>query len=48
MVIISEIPEVVSASDEEGRRRKMLLGWALAAVVTVTILAGSAFSYLHD
>jgi succinoglycan biosynthesis transport protein ExoP len=48
MAILSEIPEIVGASDEQSRRKKMVLGWALAAVVITTILAGSALSYLHD
>jgi len=25
-----------------------MLGWAMAAIVAATILAGSAFSYLHE
>lgn len=45
--IISEIPEVVSPSDKRNRKKKMVLGWAIALVVAGIILAGSAFSYLH-
>jgi polysaccharide biosynthesis transport protein len=48
MGILSEIPEVVSPSDEQNDRKKMVLGWAMAGLVLATILAGSAFSYLHD
>jgi polysaccharide biosynthesis transport protein len=48
MVILSEIPEVVSPSDERSRKKRMTLGWAVAALVVTIILAGSAFSYLHD
>jgi polysaccharide biosynthesis transport protein len=48
MGILSEIPEVMSPSDEQTDKKKMILGWAMAALVLVTILAGSAFSYLHD
>jgi succinoglycan biosynthesis transport protein ExoP len=48
MGIISEIPDVVSPSDEQNSRKKMVLGWAMAGLVLATILAGSAFSYLHD
>jgi polysaccharide biosynthesis transport protein len=46
--ILSEIPEVVNPSDERNSKRKILLGWAMAGVVITTILAGSAFSYLHN
>lgn len=47
VAIISEIPEIVSPQDERRNRRKMLLGWAMGALVFAAILAGSAFSYLH-
>jgi polysaccharide chain length determinant protein (PEP-CTERM system associated) len=46
--VISEVPEILTAADEQHIRRKMTLGWAVAALVFVTILAGSAFSYLHS
>jgi polysaccharide biosynthesis transport protein len=46
--ILSEIPEVLSASDERAIRRKMALGWATAALALVMILAGSAYTYLHS
>ncbi|MGD0445057.1 MAG: hypothetical protein ABSA39_14075 [Edaphobacter sp.] len=48
MVILSEIPEVVSLSDERKAKMRMTVGWAMAALVVTTILAGSAFSYLHN
>jgi len=47
-VVISEIPQIVCPRDEWKRKRQMALGWAMAALVVATILAGSAFSYLHD
>jgi polysaccharide biosynthesis transport protein len=46
--ILSEIPEIVNPLDERKSKRKIVLGWAMAAMVITTILAGSAFSYLHD
>jgi hypothetical protein len=46
--VISEIPEMSNPSDEKRNRRKTVLGWAFAAVVAFTILAGTAFSYLHS
>jgi polysaccharide biosynthesis transport protein len=47
VTIISEIPEIVNPSDQQASKRKIWLGWATAAAVLVTILAGSAFSFLH-
>jgi succinoglycan biosynthesis transport protein ExoP len=47
MAILSEIPEIVSPSDEQSRRKRTVLGWAVAALVVTAILAGSAFGYLH-
>jgi succinoglycan biosynthesis transport protein ExoP len=48
MAILSEIPEIVTPSDERSSKKKIVLGWTMAALVVVTILAGSAISYLHD
>jgi uncharacterized protein involved in exopolysaccharide biosynthesis len=45
---MAEIPEIVSPSDERTTKRKMALGWAMAGVVFTVILAGSAFSFLHN
>lgn len=45
--VISEIPTITNPVDEEDARKKIWLGWATAALVFVTILAGSAFSFLH-
>ncbi len=47
MGIISEIPEIVSPSDEQSSKQRMALGWTMAALIVIIILAGSAFSYLH-
>jgi succinoglycan biosynthesis transport protein ExoP len=47
MAILSEIPEIASPSDERSSKKRMALKWAVTAVVVATILAGSAFSYLH-
>jgi len=43
--VIAEIPEVVSAAEQARNRRKLVLGWAMAATVVVVILAAAAFSY---
>jgi len=48
IAIISEIPEIVNPSEERSLKSKMALGWAMSALVAATILAGSAFSYLHE
>lgn len=45
--IIAEIPTITNLSDEQAQTRRAWIGWATAAVVLVTILAGSAFSYLR-
>lgn len=47
VAVISEIPEIVSPSDERTSKKRMVLGWAMAAVVVASILAGSAFTYLR-
>ncbi len=47
IAILSEIPEVVSPMDELSNKKKMMFGWAMAAVILITILAGSAFSFLR-
>jgi polysaccharide biosynthesis transport protein len=45
--VISEIPALTVASDERRERRRLWLGWAVAALVSATILVGSALSYLR-
>ena len=47
VAVISEIPPIVIPADEQKQRRRLWLGWATAAIVSATILLGSAFSYLH-
>ena len=47
IAVISEIPAVESAGDQQRQRRVLWFGWATAAFVFVTILAGSAFSFLR-
>lgn len=48
VAIISEIPEIINQSDERTSKKRMVLGWAMTAIVAATILAGSVFSYLRD
>jgi polysaccharide biosynthesis transport protein len=47
VAVISEIPALTVAADEQRERGRLWLGWATAAVVSVTILLGSALSYLR-
>jgi polysaccharide biosynthesis transport protein len=47
VAVISEIPAIVSPADERLARRRLWLGWAVAALVSATILVGSALSYLR-
>jgi polysaccharide biosynthesis transport protein len=47
VAVISEIPALADAADQQKERRRMWLGWATAAFVSATILLGSALSYLR-
>lgn len=46
--VISEVPEILTANDKNRGARRIVFGWAMAALVLICILAGSAFSYLHS
>ena len=46
--VISEVPEVLTLHDKHSGTRTIVFGWAMAALVLICILAGSAFSYLHS
>jgi polysaccharide chain length determinant protein (PEP-CTERM system associated) len=48
VAIISEVPELSLPSDERRSFRRTALGWSMAALVFLTILSGSAFTYLHN
>lgn len=47
VAVMAEIPEVLSVRDEKRNRRKVVLGWAMAVFVFMSILVGSAISFLH-
>ncbi len=47
VAVISEIPSIATVADAENESRRMWLGWATAVFVSVTILLGSALSYLR-
>jgi polysaccharide chain length determinant protein (PEP-CTERM system associated) len=44
---ISEIPKILNPSDDRSRKRRLWLGWGMAGLVFASIVAGSAFNYLH-
>jgi protein tyrosine kinase modulator len=46
--VISEVPEVITDQDRNKVKRRLVIGWATTVFVTITILVGSAFSYLHS
>jgi len=48
VAILSEIPEIRLPSDERGSMRRTTLGWSMAALVAITVVAGSVISYLHE
>lgn len=45
--VLTEIPAIVTAADDHWAKRKLQLGWATTAIVVITILAGSAYTYLR-
>jgi polysaccharide biosynthesis transport protein len=45
--VISEIPAISAASDERREHRNLWISWGATAFVSVTILVGSAISYLR-
>jgi len=48
IAVLSEIPEVVSNADIQKAKRSKRIGWATTAIVFVTILAGSVFSFFQN
>ena len=44
--VISELPVITDPANERAEQKKVWLGWATAAVIFATILAGSVVSYL--
>lgn len=47
IAIIAEVPEIQSTLEEEKQKRRLILGWSTAAIVSAVIAMGSAFSYLR-
>jgi polysaccharide biosynthesis transport protein len=48
MKVVSEIPDILTPSDERRSKRKMWLEWVASVLVFMIILAGSAYSYLRS
>jgi polysaccharide biosynthesis transport protein len=48
MKMLSEIPAILTAADEQKRKRLLWVRWGMTACVCFVILVGSAFSYLHS
>jgi succinoglycan biosynthesis transport protein ExoP len=47
VAVISEIPAITVSTEERKEARRLRLGWATAVFVSVTILLGSAYSFLR-
>jgi len=48
VAVISEVPEIVTPEDIRDVRKRVITGWATAAVVFMSILVGAAVSYLRS
>jgi succinoglycan biosynthesis transport protein ExoP len=48
MKVISEIPEILTTSDVQRGKKRVLLAWGMTALVLAFVLAGTAFSFLHN
>jgi hypothetical protein len=46
--VISEIPEIVNSQDQKSEKKRLALGWVMAGVMVAAMLAGSAYSFLHE
>ncbi len=47
ITVMAEIPEIQSPVDEVKQKRRVALGWAMAAIIGAVIVAGSTFSFLR-
>jgi polysaccharide biosynthesis transport protein len=48
VAVVAEVPKISSPQDAGKRKRRLVLGWAMTALIVAAIAGGSAFSYLHD
>jgi polysaccharide biosynthesis transport protein len=47
MVVLADVPQIQSPLDEKKQKRRLVLGWALTAIIGAVIVLGSAFSFLR-
>jgi uncharacterized protein involved in exopolysaccharide biosynthesis len=47
ITVMAEIPEIQDPLDQVKQRRRMALGWVMAAIIGAVIVAGSTFSFLR-
>ena len=47
VAVMAEIPEIRTPLQEQSEKRRLVMAWAMAAMVAVVIAAGSAYSYLR-
>lgn len=45
--VLAEVPEVQSEADKDRENRRVILGWALTAIVGICIAIGSTYSFLR-
>jgi len=45
--VLAEVPEVRSEEDKSREKRRIVLGWALTAIVGICIALGSTYSFLR-
>jgi uncharacterized protein involved in exopolysaccharide biosynthesis len=45
--VMAEIPEIERPGEQERQKRRIVMGWATAAVIAVVIVAGSTVSFLR-
>jgi hypothetical protein len=45
--VMAEIPEIEKPGEQERQKRRIVMGWATAAVIAVVIVAGSTVSFLR-
>jgi polysaccharide biosynthesis transport protein len=47
ITVMAEIPEIQSPLDQQRQKRRLALGWTMAAIICAVIAAGSTFSFLR-
>jgi polysaccharide biosynthesis transport protein len=45
--VMAEIPEIENPTDQAKQKRRLVQGWATAAIIVVVIAAGSTFSFIR-